>query len=139
MTISKEKTSSLNKEIKAYNNAQSKNDKAICAVLEQEINKHLPNAENKIWHRHPVWFLDGNPIVGYNKLKDCIRILFWSGQSFDEPGLKPEGSFKAAEARYTDVGQVNLKEIKRWLLKSKKIQWDYKNLIKRKGVLEKLQ
>jgi hypothetical protein len=32
-------------------------------------------------------FLHGNPIVGYSKLKDCIRLLFWSGQSFDEPNL----------------------------------------------------
>ena len=59
----------------------------------------LPDAEQKIWHAHPVWFLNGNPIVGYSKLKECVRLLFWSGQSFDEPGLQKEGSFKAAEKR----------------------------------------
>lgn len=84
MTKSKAKMATSNKDIKAYNNAQSKNDKAICVLLEQEINKNLAKAENKIWHRHPVWFLEGNPIVGYHKLKDCIRLLFWSGQTFDE-------------------------------------------------------
>lgn len=139
MATTKEKTTALNKDINAYNNTQSKNDKAICKLLEQEINNSLPKAESKIWHRHPVWFLEGNPIVGYHKLKDCIRLLFWSGQSFDEPGLQPEGSFKAAEARYTSVEEINLKDLKRWLKKSKDIQWDYKNIVKRKGVLERLK
>ena len=129
----------MNKEIQAYNNLQSADDKAICNLLSQEITSNLPEAENKIWHRHPVWFLEGNPIVGYHKLKDCIRLLFWSGQSFDEPHLQNEGSFKAAEARYTSLEQVNIKDLKRWLKKAKEIQWDYKNIVKRKGVLERLK
>jgi len=128
----------MNKDVKTYNNSQSSADKAICNLLATEIDSNLPKAENKIWHAHPVWFLDGNPIVGYSKLKDSVRLLFWSGQSFDEPGLQTEGSFKAAEARYTSVDQINKKDLKRWLGKSKKIQWDYKNIIKRRGVLERL-
>jgi hypothetical protein len=128
----------MNEDILAYNNALSENDKAIVSLLCKEINSSLPKAENKIWHKHPVWFLDGNPIVGYSKLKDSVRLLFWSGQSFEEPGLQPEGSFKAAEARYTNVEQVNKKDLKCWLEKSKKIQWDYKNIVKRKGKLERL-
>ena len=128
----------MKKDVKAYNNSQSANDKAICNALADEIDSNLPKAQNKIWHAHPVWFLDGNPIVGYSKLKDSVRLLFWSGQSFDEPGLQIEGSFKAAEARYTSVDQVNKKDLKRWLAKSKKIQWDYKNIVKRRGVLERL-
>jgi len=128
----------MNKDVQAYNNSQSANDKAICNLLANEIDSHLPEAANKIWHAHPVWFLDGNPIVGYSKLKDCIRLLFWSGQSFDEAGLQPEGSFKAAEVRYTSVEQINKEDLKRWLEKSKNIQWDYKNIVKRKGVLERL-
>jgi len=99
----------------------------------------LPDAENKIWHRHSVWFLEGNPIVGYHKLKDCVRLLFWSGQSFDEPGLKPEGSFQAADARYNSNDQIAAKDLKRWLKKAIEIQWDYKNIVKRKGKLERLK
>jgi len=129
----------MNKDTQAYNNSLAGGDKAICNLLAKEIINNLPEVENKIWHRHPVWFLNGNPIVGYSKLKDCIRLLFWSGQSFDEEGLQPEGSFKAAEARYTDVKQINTKDLNRWLEKSKKIQWDYKNLVKRRGVLERLK
>jgi hypothetical protein len=129
----------MNKEIQAYNDAQSATDKDICNQLAQEIDRSLPEAENKIWHRHPVWFLDGNPIVGYHKLKNCIRLLFWSGQSFDEPDLQKEGTFKAAEARYTAADQINKTDLQRWLEKSKAIQWDYKNIVKRKGVLERLK
>lgn len=111
----------------------------ICAILEQTINNILPNTESKIWHAHPVWFINGNPIVGYSKLKGCIRLLFWSGQSFEEPGLKAEGSFKAAEVRFTGTEDINIQDLERWLLKSVSIQWDYKNIVKRKGVLLPLE
>ncbi|PJZ46229.1 DUF1801 domain-containing protein [Leptospira brenneri] len=129
----------MSKEIETYNQSQSSTDKEICDLLYQEINLNLSKAEKKIWHAHPVWFLDGNPIVGYSKLKTCIRLLFWSGQSFEEEGLTPEGSFKAADVRYTDVSQIKKKDLKRWLGQAKKIQWDYKNIVKRKGVLERLK
>lgn len=129
----------MNNDILKYNSSQSKTDKDICDLLMEEIDKNLTESENKIWHGHPVWFLNGNPIVGYSKLKDSVQLLFWSGQSFGEKGLEPEGSFKAADARYTDASQINKKDIKRWLKKAINIQWDYKNIVKRKGVLEKIQ
>lgn len=128
----------MNTDIQKYNNSLSTIDKEICDLLMAEINKNLPNSESKIWHAHPVWFLNGNPVVGYSKLKDSVRLLFWSGQSFDEKDLKNEGSFKAAEARYTDISEVNVEDLKRWLKKCIKIQWDYKNIVKNKGVLNKL-
>jgi len=129
----------MNKEVQEYNNAQSAGDKQICNLLSAEISRNLPEAENKIWHAHPVWFLHENPIVGYSKLKDCIRLLFWSGRSFDEDALQNEGTFKAAEIRYTSASQINKDDLKRWLAKSRQIQWDYKNIVKRKGKLERLQ
>lgn len=125
-------------DIQTYNNSLAENDKGICVLLNKIIDANLSGAESKIWHAHPVWFLAGNPIVGYHKLKDSVRLLFWSGQSFDEVGLQPEGSFKAAEVRYTDVDQINPADLKRRLKKAKEIQWDYKNVVKRRGVLERL-
>ena len=129
----------MNKEIKAYNDKQTSEDKKICNLLATEISSNLPEAENKIWHAHPVWFLDGNPVVGYSKLKDSVRLLFWSGQSFDEDALQKEGSFKAADIRYTSAEQINKKDLACWLKKSRDIQWDYKNIVKRKGKLERLK
>jgi hypothetical protein len=129
----------MHPDTQAYNHAQSAADMAICELLAREIDRALPEAENKIWHRHPVWFLDGNPVAGYSKLKSCIRLLFWSGQSFDEPGLQDEGSFKAAEARYTEAAQVDVEALQRWLGKARDIQWDYQNIVKRKGRLERLK
>lgn len=121
-----------------YNARQTADDQAICDLLAREIDRHLPEAESRVWHAHPVWFLDGNPVVGYSKLKHCVRLLFWSGQSFEEPGLKKEGSFKAAEARYTHVDQLNIDDLARWLGKARDIQWDYKNIVRRRGRLERL-
>jgi hypothetical protein len=122
----------------AYNAAREPAARAICEALAQAIERHLPGAENKIWHAHPVWFLDGNPIVGYAKLKDAVRLLFWSGQSFDEEGLAPEGSFRAAEVRFLTVEEIDHVALERWLSKARTIQWDYKNLVRRKGKLERL-
>jgi hypothetical protein len=129
----------MNPDIQAYNDAQSPADKDICNLLAREITRNLPGAESKIWHAHPVWFLEGNPVAGYSKLKDGVRLLFWSGQSFDEESLQKEGSFKAAEIRYTSPEQVDTEDLKRWLEKAEVIQWDYKNIVKRKGVLERLK
>ncbi len=122
--------------IAAYNRGQLKGDKGICDLLKREIDKALPKAESKIWHGSPVWFLDGNPIVGYHRLKDGMRLMFWSGQSFKGEGLEPEGSFKAAEARYADAKEIKLAPLRRWLAASKKIQWDYKNIVKNKGLVK---
>lgn len=121
-----------------YHTAQSAADLAICVRLQSEIDAALPHAQSKVWHAHPVWFLDGNPIVGYSRLKDGIRLLFWSGQDFGEAGLKPEGKFKAAEARFASEVEIDLAALRCWLRKAHEIQWDYKNIVKRKGVLERL-
>lgn len=129
----------MNNDFIAYNSSQTAEDEELCNLLATEICNSLPNAENKIWHGHPVWFLEGNPVTGYSKLKNCIQLLFWSGQSFDEKDLKNTGSFKAAEKRYTSIEQINSKDLQRWLQKSNDIQWDYKNIVKRKGVLERLK
>lgn len=122
-----------------YNHSLPPTEQAIAELLATEIDRTLPEAENKVWHAHPVWFLNGNPVAGYSKLKGGVRLLFWSGQSFDEPGLAAEGSFKAAEARYVTAGDVNVPDLQRWLGKARDIQWDYKNLVRRKGKLERLK
>lgn len=126
-------------DIPSYNNSLEASDKAICDLLRKEIEKCLPEAESKIWHAHPVWFLNGNPTVGYSKLKDYVKLMFWSGIDFEEKDLHAgSGKFKDASINYTDVDQINVEDLARWLAKSKKIQWDYKNIVKRKGKLEKI-
>ena len=130
----------MNQDIFDYNNSQTTSEKEICDLLAKEISKSLPEAENKIWHGHPVWFLEGNPIVGYSKQKAGWRLMFWSGASFEEDKLNVVGNkFKDASVFYTSVEQINTKELKRWLEKSREIQWDYKNIVKRKGILERLK
>lgn len=129
----------MHPDTKAYHQALTEADRAICQLLAEQIDQHLLDAENKVWHAHPVWFLEGNPIVGYSKLKDAVRLLFWSGQSFSEPGLIKEGSFKAAEARFTAVDQIDVGKLGKWLAEARSIQWDYKNLVRRKGQLERLK
>ena len=127
-------------DIKTYNESRSPEDRKICELLAKEISRGLPDAESRIWHAHPVWFLNGNPIVGYSKLKDCLRLMFWSGAGFDEDELVPgTGKFKDASIRYTSADNINTNDLRRWLEKSRDIQWDYKNIVKRKGVLEKLK
>lgn len=129
----------MHPDVLEYHAGLAPQDRAICERLHAAIDRALPEAESKVWHAHPVWFLDGNPIVGYSRLKTCVRLLFWSGQSFDEPDLADEGSFKAAEARYTQADQIDEVALARWLAKARDIQWDYANLVKRKGRLERLK
>ena len=128
----------MNADIITYNAAQTPTNAAISTQLAAELSCGLPKAESKVWHGGPVWFLDGNPIAGYWVRKTGEQLLFWSGQSFDESSLKPEGKFKAAEAHHKDVSEINSIDIQRWLTKAALIQWNYKNIVKRKGKLEKI-
>ena len=129
----------MHSEILKYNKQQEPVYKEICSRLAQEIAQNLPEAENKIWHAHPVWFLDGNPIVGYSKQKPGIRLMFWSGADFEETGLNVVGKkFKDASVFYNDVSEIDKSDLQRWLIKAREIQWDYKNIVRRKGRLERL-
>ena len=139
----------MNKEIKLYNTTLAKEDKKIADLLMNEIDAGLvvklkkgeenEGVTSKVWHRHPVWFIDGNPIVGYSKQKAGMRLMFWSGADFGEKKLDVVGGkFKDASIFYTSVNDVNTKDVQKWLKKSIKIQWDYKNIVKRKGKLEKI-
>lgn len=131
---------SMHSDIKAFNEAQNETDREICDLLSRIIDRNLSEAQSKIWHRHPVWFLDENPTVGYSRLKAGIRLMFWSGADFEKEKLKPgTGKFKDASIIYTSAAEVCEKDLKRWLKKSKQIQWDYKNIRKRKGILKRLK
>lgn len=129
----------MDKSIDTYNVSLEPGDKEICDTLRKIIDEMLIGSTSKIWHGHPVWFVDDNPVVGYSKLKGHVQLLFWSGRSFDEPGLKPEGSFKAAEARYTTLNEIDEISLKNWLQKARSIQWDYKNIVKNRGKLTILE
>lgn len=127
----------MNKEIEAYNLATEQVE--LCNKLAILIDNNLKSAECKIWHAHPVWFIDGNPIVGYSKQKKGIRLMFWSGSDFEEEKLNIKGGkFKDASIFYNSENEINSSDMIRWLEKSEKIQWDYKNIVKKKGKLERL-
>ncbi len=125
-------------DIEKYNASLAGEEKKICKKLKEVIDKELSKAESKVWHRTAVWFLEGNPIAGYAPRKKGIQLLFWSGQSFKDSGLKPEGSFKAAEMYYTSEDEIKVTALRGWLKQAKKIQWDYKNIVKNKGKLNKI-
>lgn len=130
----------MNPEIDTYNHQQAASDIEICQLLASTIDQELTEAENKIWHAHPVWFLEGNPTVGYSKQKKGIRLMFWSGADFEEENLKVKGGkFKDASIFYNHVSEVNVEALVRWLKKSREIQWNYKDLVKRKGGFERLK
>lgn len=129
----------MHDEIESYHAALDQIDQEIAVRLAKAIEEALPYAEGRIWHAHPVWFINGNPVVGYNRLKEGMRLLFWSGQTFEEPLLEPEGKFKAAGIGLDSVISIDEPTLSRWLHKARDIQWDYKNLVKRKGHLERLK
>ena len=130
----------MNTEIQNYNQQFSSHDREIVEKLAKIINENLPEAENKIWHSHPVWFLEGNPIVGYSKQKAGIRLMFWSGKSFEDEKLNIlGGKFQDASIFFNSVEEINENDLKKWLQKSREIQWDYKNIVKRKGQILRLK
>lgn len=126
-------------EIASYHATLPENEREICQLLMYIIEQHLHEASAKVWHGSPVWFIDGNPIVGYSRQKNHVQLLFWSGQSFEDADLSPVGKHKAAEAVFTDLSQIDPARLAVWLERSEQIQWDYKNIVKRNGVLLRLK
>ena len=130
----------MHPDIEQYNQKQAANHRAVCALLAREIDANLPEADSKIWHAHPVWFLDGNPTVGYSRQKPGIRLMFWSGADFGEDRLAVVGGkFKDASVFFNDVSEIEVSDLRRWLGKAREIRWDYKNLVRRQGRLERLE
>lgn len=122
--------------IRDYHARLTATDQAICDRLRATIDAALPDADSKLWHAHPVWFLAGNPVVGYSRQKAGLRLMFWSGADFDEAGLKPgSGKFKDASALFTTADQIDEADLLRWLGKARDIQWDYKNLMRAKRLV----
>ena len=119
-------------EITKYNKKLSPESKLVCDWLLTQFKKNLPGTEAKIWHGHPVWFHNGNPIAGYSQMKGGIQILFWSGQSFSSAGLTPVGKYKAAGVYVASKKDPSVSELASWLKESLQIQWDYANLPKKK-------
>jgi len=126
-------------EIKDYINVLEIKQRKICQKLQNIIEKNLSNNHSKLFHGSPVWFINENPIVGFSQKQGKISLLFWSGQSFEESGLKPIGKFKAAEIAYNEISDIDEHKIVLWLEESKRIIWDYKNIKKNMGELELLR
>jgi uncharacterized protein YdhG (YjbR/CyaY superfamily) len=129
----------MQQDIQHYIDQQSPDHQRVCEALAHAIDQHLAKSESKIWHGHPVWFLDGNPIVGFSKQKAGIRLMFWSGADFGEDALNDVGKkFKDASVFYNDASEIKTTALERWIKLASEIQWDYKNIVKRKGRLERL-
>ncbi len=110
----------------------------LAGHLKTLVDAALPRAVCRLYHGSPVWFLDDNPLVGVTVMSSgAVQLLFWGGQSFGEPGLKPVGKHQAAETKYTQAGQIDAAVVERWLHKAVEIQWDYPGLRANEGVLKR--
>lgn len=126
----------IGQDILDYESELSQEYVEIGSALSKLFAKALPKAEGKVWHGHPVWFLDGNPVVGYSLKKSGIEVLFWSGQSFKLAGLTPLGKFKAAKLEVPSLKGLDKTQLTEWLAEAIKIQWDYANLPKKRALLK---
>ncbi len=118
-------------EIAAYSQAASPPFRGICEALREMIDAALPAATSKVWHGSPVWFIDVNPVVGYSVNKSAVSLMFWNGQSLDEPRLQPVGKFCAAQALFVDANEVDPKVVRRWLKKAKSNVFDSRGFFKK--------
>jgi hypothetical protein len=115
-----------------YNDELNPEFRALANQLSKLFENQVPQAESKVWHGHPVWFIQGNPVFGYSLKKAGLEVLFWSGKSFKKAGLRPIGKFQAAGISISTADDVEA--LKDWLEEAKAIQWDYKNLPKKRAL-----
>lgn len=119
--------------VATYISAQKPALAAVCRLFGKEIDAVLPMSAATIYHGIPVWFIAGNPVVGFSATaKKKVNLLFWNGQAFQEPGLEAVGKFHAAQVRFAGVEDVDKKKLKKWLKEAGKKIWDYAGMRKRK-------
>lgn len=111
-----------------YNQASEATNRPVINFLYEEFQQALPTATFKVWHGAPVWFLDEMPVVGYQDHQHGVKVLFWSGKDFSEPGLLGMGKHRAAGITYTNVPGINVDDLRRYLRLSTEILWDYRAL-----------
>jgi hypothetical protein len=114
--------------ITGYEKAVPAGHREIVRTLHREIAGVLKKAAAKVWHAMPVWFVDGNPVVGYKSGPRHVTLLFWNGQAFDEAGLLAAGKFRAAQIHYASADEIKVADLRRWLKKAGRDIWDYKAL-----------
>jgi hypothetical protein len=117
--------------IAAYSRAQPPAVRPICDLLRELIDTALPKANSKVWHGSPVWFIDDNPVVGYDATAKAVNLLFWNGQAFEEAGLEPVGKYRAAQAKLRDAAEIDPKVVRRWLKKAGSDVFDSKAFFKK--------
>src|SRR5262249_36143203 len=100
--------------------------------LRDLIEAALPKATSRVWHGSPVWFLEDNPVVGYNATAKAIHLQFWNGQAFDEAGLQLVGKYRAAQAKFSDAAEIDPKAVRRWLKKARADVFDSKAFFKKR-------
>jgi hypothetical protein len=120
-----------------YAEALPAGQSAICHLLQREIDAALPQASAKIWHGSPVWFIGGNPVVGYHATPKQVNLLFWNGQSFGDAALKAVGKGTAAQIQFTDATQIDTKTLRGWLKRAGTEIYDYQNHFKTQRALRK--
>jgi hypothetical protein len=117
--------------IAAYSLAQPPAFRAMCDVLRKLIDAAIPKADSRVWHGSPVWFIDDNPVVGFNATAKTVNLLFWNGQAFDEPDLAPVGKYRAAQAVFRDAAEIDPAVIRRWLKKARSNVFDSRAFFKK--------
>jgi hypothetical protein len=117
--------------IAAYSRARTPALRTTCDLLRELIDTEIPRATSRVWHGSPVWFIGDNPVVGYNATAKTVNLLFWNGQAFHEPALKPVGKYGAAQALFRDAAEIDPKVVRRLLKKARSDVFDSKAFFKK--------
>ena len=102
-------------DVEKYNAGLEGEHRRIADFLKGECQQALPEATSKVWHSHPVWFFDDLPNVGYQASTHGVKMLFWKGKDFYEPGLMKTGKFNMGVITFKTVAEINVVDLRRYL------------------------
>jgi hypothetical protein len=76
---------------------------AIAADLRELLDARLGADIGTIWHGHPVWKDDRQPVAGFKAYSSYVTFMIWNGRAVDDPSgrLAMSGS---------GMGSVKLRE-----------------------------
>ena len=104
-----------------YNHSLPPAEQAIAELLATEIDRTLPEAENKVWHAHPVWFSMAIRSPATANSRAACACCSGAGSRLTSRDWRRRAVSRQLEARYVTAGDVNVPDLQRWLGRARDI------------------
>jgi hypothetical protein len=88
----------------------------VQTALRDLLDAHLPQAEGRVYHGHPIWLVDKTMLAGFKVYSSYVTFMIWQGQDVDDPtGRLVPGARRMASVKLASPSDVDADAFAGWL------------------------